>query len=151
MYFRHRFTLNRQLSNWNASYIEGQIRSLIASTGYKDTVTVTFPVKYAKVVVYPPRSSENFFTNLFSPLLEKKRYEVIRAVWPYASLPPGAEAAAAGRTCAVQTEEAWWEEWRDVLRWAVVKKRKGWVSVDDIIEYRMSPVPPDIPRNPWGM
>ncbi|QKX62265.1 uncharacterized protein TRUGW13939_09424 [Talaromyces rugulosus] len=141
------FTLTRQLSNWNSTYIEGQIRSLIASTGYDQPVTVTFPVKYAKVVVYPPKSSQSFFTTLVSPLLEKRRFEIIRAVWPYASLPPGANAAAAGRSCVAQTEETWWEEWRDVLRWSIVNKRNGWVTIDDIAEYRMAPSPPA--SNPW--
>uniref|UniRef100_A0A093VE54 Myosin-11 n=1 Tax=Talaromyces marneffei PM1 TaxID=1077442 RepID=A0A093VE54_TALMA len=115
------FTLTRQLSNWNTSYIEGQIRSLIASTGYNKPITVTFPVKYSKVVVHPPRSNSfnSFFTTLVSPLLDKKRYEVVRAVWPYASLPPG-PTTNTNRVPVVQTEEMWWEEWRDVLRWAIV-------------------------------
>ncbi|KAH8698495.1 hypothetical protein BGW36DRAFT_317990 [Talaromyces proteolyticus] len=143
------FTLTRQLSNWNASYIEGQIRSLIAATGYEKRVTISFPVKYAKVVVYPPKSSQSFFKTLVSPFLEKKRFEVVRAVWPYASLPPVADAAAAGRKCVVQSEEMWWEEWRDVIRWSVVTKRSGWVSVDDILEYRMAPAPAVPPSNPW--
>lgn len=136
-----RFTLTRQLSNWNTSYIEGQIRSLIASTGYNKPVTITFPVKYSKIVVYPPRSNSfnSFFTTLVSPLLDKKRYEVVRAVWPYASLPPG-PAANTNRIPVVQTEEMWWEEWRDVLRWAIVSKRiSGWVSVDDMLDFKMAP------------
>jgi hypothetical protein len=141
--------MNRQVSNWNTSYIEGQIRSLIASTGYTRNVTVKFPLKYSKIVVYPPRASESFFTNLFSPLLEKKRYEVIDAVWPYASMPPAADAAAAGRACIVQTEEAWWEAMRNVLKWSIVNKRKGWVSADDIMEYYMNASPLAIPKNPW--
>lgn len=136
-----RFTLTRQLSNWNTGYIEGQIRSLIASTGYNRAITITFPVKYSKIVVYPPRSNSfnSFFTTLVSPLLDKKRYEVVRAVWPYASLPPG-PAANPNRVPVVQTEEMWWEEWRDVLRSAVISKRSsGWLSVDDMLDFRMAP------------
>lgn len=64
--------------------------------------------------------------------MEKRRYEVVTAVWPYASLPPGSE----GRVCAVQTEE-WWEVWRGVLRGAVLEGRKGWVSVDDLLVWKM--------------
>ena len=74
-----------------------------------------------------------------SPLLDKKRYEVVRAVWPYASLPPG-PAANPNRVPVVQTEEMWWEEWRDVLRCAIFSKRvSGWVSVDDMLDFRMAP------------
>ena len=144
------FTINRQVSNWNTGYIEGQIRSLIASTGYTRNVTVKFPLKYSKIVVYPPRSSDSVFTNLFSIFLEKKRYEVIDAVWPYASMPPGADATAVGRTCIVQTEEAWWEAMRHVLKWSIVNKRTGWVSPDDIMEYYMNPLPLVMPKNPWN-
>lgn len=62
-------------------------------------------------------------------------------MWPYASLPPGPGAGPGmTRVPVVQSEEMWWEEWRDVLRWAIVSKRcSGWVSVDDMLEYRMAP------------
>lgn len=110
-----------------------------------------FPVKYAKVVVYPPKNNtiNGFFTTLVSPLLDKKRYEVVRAVWPYASLPPVADPAVAlERVPVVQSEELWWEEWRDVIRWAVLSRRVGgWVSIDDVLEYRMAPVVPQ--GNTW--
>ncbi|KAN0079383.1 hypothetical protein V8E54_004597 [Elaphomyces granulatus] len=144
------FTLTRHISNWNSQYVEGQIRSLIAATGYKKPVTISFPVKYAKIIVHPPRRDENFLTTLFSSILEKKRYDVVRAIWPYASFPPSAEAVIMGRSCAVQTEDAWWEDWRDVLKFAIVGKRKGWVSLDDMMEYKMCPVTPEMPKSPWG-
>lgn len=138
-----RFVLTRQLSNWNTSYIEGQIRSLIASTGYNGSVTVTFPVKYSKIIVFPPRGTgfNDFFTTLVSPLLDKKRYEVVRAVWPYASLPPSPPGpTSSNRVPVVQGEEMWWEEWRDILRYAILSKKcSGWVSVDDMLDFRMAP------------
>lgn len=85
----------------------------------------------------PPRDGiDGFLTTVFSPLMEKKRYEAVTAVWPYASMPPGAE----GRVCAVQTEEAWWEEWRGVIRAAIDEGRKGWVSIDDLLVFKMRPV-----------
>ncbi|KAL1885489.1 ATP-dependent RNA helicase [Paecilomyces lecythidis] len=142
------FTLERHITNWDTSYIEGQIRSLIAATGYTNHVTVTFPVRYSKITVQP--RGEGFIATLFSPILEKRRYEVARAVWPYATLPPGLESEDAGRSCAVQTEEAWWRDWKDVLKLAIVTRRHGWVTLDDILEFRMSPIEPQIPKNPWG-
>jgi hypothetical protein len=145
-----RFALTRQISNWNSQYVEGQVRSLIAATGYTKPVTISFPVKYAKIIVHPPHRDENFLTTLFSPILEKKRYDVVQVIWPYATFPPSPEAAIVGRSCAVQTEDAWWEDWRDVLKFAIVGKRKGWVSLDDMMEYRMCPVPPEMPKSSWG-
>ncbi|KAJ9307062.1 hypothetical protein DTO027B5_107 [Paecilomyces variotii] len=142
------FTLERHITNWDTSYIEGQIRSLVAATGYTNHVTVTFPVRYSKITVQP--RGEGFIATLFSPILEKKRYEVARAVWPYATLPPGIDAEDTGRSCAVQTEEAWWREWKDVLNLAIVTRRNGWVSLDDMLEFQMRPTEPQIPKNPWG-
>lgn len=144
----NRFTLERQMTNWNTSYIEGQIRSLIAATGYAHHVTVTFPVRYSKITIQP--RGESFLTTLFSPILEKRRYEVARAVWPYATLPPSLESEDAGRSCAVQTEEVWWRDWKDVLRLAIITRRSGWVTLDDVLEYRMCPIEPQGPKNPWG-
>lgn len=150
IYTNHRnsFTLERHITNWDTSYIEGQIRSLIAATGYTNHVTVTFPVRYSKITVQP--RGEGFIATLFSPILEKRRYEVARAVWPYATLPPGLQSEDAGRSCAVQTEEAWWRDWKDVLKLAIVTRRHGWVTLDDILEFRMSPIEPHLPKNPWG-
>lgn len=108
-------------------------------------------MKYGKITIQPARGGiDGFFTTIFSPLMDKKRYEVLSAVWPYASLAPGVEASVAGRVCAVKTEEAWWEEWKDVIRVAVVEKRKGWVSVDDLLMAKMVPgkVEPVAPS--WG-
>ena len=100
---------------------------------------------YGKITVQPAKNGiDGFFTTIFSPLMDKKRYEVLSAVWPYASLPPGEEASAAGRVCAVQSEEAWWEEWKELIRLAVVQKRQGWVSVDDLLMAKMMPGREDV-------
>lgn len=131
-----RFTLARKITNWNTPLLEGQIRTLIASTGYTGHVSVSFPVKYGKITIQPNRTGvDGFLSTVFSPLLDKKRYEVITAVWPYANLVPGEE----GRECAVMTEEGWWEGWKGVVGEAVKEGRKGWVSVDDLLVGWMVP------------
>lgn len=48
--------LERKVINWDTSYINEQIHALIASTGYRGTVEVTFPITYSKVVVRKGKS-----------------------------------------------------------------------------------------------
>jgi len=45
------------------------------------------------------------------------------------------------RRCAVQEEEVWFADWRDAIRHAVIGKRKGWVTVEDRLEFLMEPRP----------
>lgn len=58
-------------------------------------------------------------------------------MWPYADVKRGEQ----GRRCAVQEEEIWFEGWRDAIRHAVIGKRKGWVTVEDRLEFLMEPKP----------
>ena len=64
-----------------------------------------------------------------------KKFEVIKSVWPYADVARGGE----GRRCAVQEEETWFNEWKDAIRHAVLVKRRGWVTVEDRLEFLMEP------------
>ncbi|KAI9759397.1 MAG: hypothetical protein M4579_002386 [Chaenotheca gracillima] len=133
------FTLTRTVTNWNTTYLEGQIRTLIASTKYQGRVTVSFPISHGEVVVHAPLRMNKFFAGFLSAVMDTKRYEIVRTVWPYATLDPSSDGEQTReRTCAVQSEEAWWVEWKEAVRSAVLAKRTGWVSVDDVIEYAMS-------------
>lgn len=124
------FTLERVVVNLDYDWLEGQIRSMIASTGYKGVVTVAFPVAHAKVVVQNPDRVNKFFTSVTTMFTGKKRYEVVKAVWPFATHKSGE----ADRRCIVQSEEVWWRDWKDVIKFAVATKRHGWVTVEDKLE-----------------
>jgi len=63
-------------------------------------------------VVQSPDRVNKFFTSVTTLFAGKKRYEVVKAVWPFATHKSGVE----GRRCAVQSEAVWWEEWRDPIR-----------------------------------
>jgi hypothetical protein len=82
-----------------------------------------------------------FFTNILSTVVETRKYDVVKAYWPYATL--GADAAhasgPASRSCAVQSEEAWWKDWHAVIRYGVLARRVGWLSLEDQIELAMGP------------
>ena len=135
MLTEHRFTVERVVTNWDTEYLEGRIHALIASTGYRNKVTVTFPMTHSKIVVQPPDKVNRFFTDVQSFFTGTSKYEVLQIVWPYASVPPGED----GRRCAVQSEESWWADWKDAIRHAVLNGRKGWVTMEDRLEFLMAP------------
>lgn len=41
----------------------------------------------------------------------------------------------------MQEEEVWFADWRDAIRHAVIGKRRGWVTVEDRLEFLMEPRP----------
>jgi hypothetical protein len=109
------FTLERVVANLDINWLEGQIRSMIASVGYKGAVTVSFPITHAKVVVQNPDKVNKFFTSVTTLFSGKRKYEVVKAVWPFATNKPGE----AGRRCLIQSEETWWREWRDPIKYGM--------------------------------
>lgn len=140
------FTLERVVANLDVNWLEGQIRSMIASIGYKGIVTVTFPVTHAKVVVQNPDRVNKFFTSVTTLITGKNKYEVVKAVWPFATHKNGE----AGRRCVVQSEETWWREWKDVVRYAIATKRQGWVTNEDKLESIMEGVGKGLSTVDWG-
>lgn len=140
------FMLERVVANLDTNWIEGQIRSLIASTDYKGLVTVTFPVTHAKVIVQNPDRINKFFTGVATLFSGKKRYEVVKAVWPFATAQKGEE----GRRCLVQSEETWFREWRDAIKYAVATKRQGWITNEDKLEVIMEGKGKGVSVVDWG-
>ena len=132
------FTLERVVTNLDTNWLEGQLRSLVAATGYKGVVNVQFPVTHAKVVVQNPDKVNKFFTSVSALFTGKSRYEVAKSVWPFADCKSGEP----GRECVVQTERVWWEEWRDPIMFALTARRKGWVTNEDKLECISESSPP---------
>lgn len=140
------FTLERVVANMDIEWLEGQIRSMIASTEYKGVVTVTFPVTHARVVVQNPDKVNKFFTSVTTLFSGKKKWEVVKAVWPFATHRNGEP----GRRCIVQSEETWWKEWKDPIKYAVATKRQGWVTNEDKLEAIMEGVGKGLSTVDWG-
>ncbi|KAK3940637.1 poly(A) polymerase [Diplogelasinospora grovesii] len=140
------FTLERVVANLDTNWIEGQVRSMIASTAYKGVVSVTFPVTHSKVVVQNPDKVNKFFTSVTSLFSGKRKYEVVKAVWPFATHKSGEP----GRRCVVQSEETWWREWRDPIKYAIATKRQGWVTNEDKLEAIMEGVGKGVSVVDWG-
>lgn len=143
------FVLERVVVNFDRDWLEGQIRSLVAGTlGYKGVLSVTFPVTHAKVVVQNPDKMNKFFTGLTTLFVGKKSYEVVKAVWPFASCRRDEEGA--GRVCVVQNEEQWWKEWAQPIRFAIASRRHGWVTNEDKLEAIMEGKGKGLTKVDWG-
>ncbi|KAI1104096.1 hypothetical protein F4804DRAFT_308219 [Jackrogersella minutella] len=140
------FTLERVVSNLDTNWIEGQVRSLVASTDYKGQVTVQFPVTHAKVVIQNPDKHNKFLTSVASLFSSKSKYEVVKAVWPFATGRSGEH----DRRCVVQSEKTWWEEWRDPIKYAIATKRQGWVTNEDKLECIMESKGKGVSLIDWG-
>ncbi|CAN8103078.1 unnamed protein product [Discula destructiva] len=130
------FELERVVANLDAAWLEGQIRSLVAAMGYRGAVSVAFPVTHARVVVQSPDRVNRFFTGLATLFAGRRTYEVVKAVWPFASC-RREEGGGGGRVCVVQSEEQWWREWANPIRLAISGRRHGWVTVEDELEVIM--------------
>jgi hypothetical protein len=137
--------------NWNTEYIEGRIRSLLASVGYRGNVSISFPIANSEVIVHSAPTKMRLVSTLLSSVMETKKYDVVKAYWPYATIGPDASNTAP-RLFAVQSEEAWWKEWSTVIRRGVLTGRSGWLSLDDQIELAMNPTVEtgEKPRE-WGV
>ena len=140
------FTLERVVANLDYGWLEGQIRSLVASTGYKGVVTVTFPVTHARVVVQNPDRVNKFLTSVTSLFTGRNRYEVVKAVWPFATHPNGNP----DRRCVVQSEQTWWNEWKDPIKYAIATRRQGWVTNEDKLEAIMEGAGKGVSTIDWG-
>lgn len=158
------FVLTRAVAHLDTRWLEGRLRDLVAGTGYAGAVAVTFPVAHARVVVVdhqrhdqrqnPGRvaaNSSKLFTALTTLLAGGRRtYEVACAVWPFASCPRGEEAAGVERTCTVQSEEQWWREWAQPIRYAILTQRHGWVTNEDRLEALMEGKGQGVGKVDWG-
>jgi hypothetical protein len=124
------FALDRVVANLDTEWIEGQVRSLVASLNYRGVVDVTFVVTHSRVLVQNPDRVNQFFTSVTSLFSGKNKFEVVKAVWPFATTKNGEP----GRRCVVQSEEIWWREWKGPIKYAISQKRNGWITVEDKLE-----------------
>jgi hypothetical protein len=121
---------------------------LIQSCNYKGRVEVTFPVHHKEMIVKPIRSIGATFRSMF---YGNTRHE-IEVHWPYANRHPSEDSdeEARRRKCLVRSETAWFNDWRPVLKAAIMGKKKGWVGEADFIEMMMTPPGPETAAQPWG-
>lgn len=142
------FVLERTVANLDTDWLEGQVRALVASTGYRGVVAVSFPVTHARVVVQSPDRVSRLLTGLTAFFVGKSYYEVVKAVWPFATC--GRGEVGADRRCVVQSEEEWWREWAQPIKFAIATRRHGWVTNEDKLESIMEGKGKGVSTVNWG-
>jgi hypothetical protein len=146
------FQISREVVNLDKAFLDGQIRSLMASIKYHGRVNIGFPVSHAKVVVQPSAKGNNLISAIMSPFVETKRYETVVAVWPFASLEPALRHDSGQPTeWAVQSESAWLNSWKPLIVESALAGRQGWITLEDCIEYAMGSTDELRTLKPWGM
>lgn len=120
----------------------------MASLNYRGHVDIFFPMTHSKVIVHASSS----IGGIFSLFVAQKRYEVVKAVWPYARSPHQEARGDEAGQYAVMSEQAWWNDWKDAIARAIMQQRQGWVSTEDRLQALMSPIKPGAKKHSdWGM
>lgn len=81
-------------------------------------------------------------------------YNAVQVVWPYADSPFASSSMSTSqsdsvRRCTVQSEQDWLSIWRRPIRNNILKRREGWVTVEDWKEAVMGVEFPE-PKKNWG-
>ena len=145
------FSLKRRIVNLDKDTLEGLIRTTIAKTRYRGTITIEFPLTFSEVVVQQGEVKTSFkdiFYWSLQPPAKKdptKRYDCVDVIWPFANFPPNEP----DRRCAVQSEQDWWASWKGAVRNAVLRKRHGHVTSEDCMDVAMGIEAPE-PKKDWG-
>ncbi|KAJ3944178.1 uncharacterized protein N0V96_005703 [Colletotrichum fioriniae] len=116
------FALERVVANLDTLYIEGQIRSLIASTQYKGQINISFPVTHAKVKVKSAEKPSKLYMGMKNLFTSKHKYEVVQS------------------------------EWRDSIKYAMAQKRQNgaYVTSEDKLEALMEGKGKGVASIDWG-
>lgn len=143
--------ITRTLSNWDTDLLIGRLHAHILSLKYKGTISITFPVSMARTVLKADTSFASSIRNTLFGGSEGNKIE-IETVWPYANRAGGENEGGytTERMCLVRSEEGWWRDWKAVVSQAIVDRRRGWIGLDDMIEYTSRPVREISVSKPWG-
>lgn len=135
-------TLTRTILDFDTltSMLEGNVRTLLASLGYRGKLEVSFPLAYRDVVVH--KRAGNWLVGLLG-IYPVKKYEVAEAVWELRGYE--GEVGAGSKIA-----ESWWREWEGPLREAVLGKTKGSVGVEEWVAWRMGERR-DAKKGEWGV
>lgn len=116
---------------------------MIISKGFRGAIDISFPVQRSVIVIQTPHPVNALVTGLRSMFVAPKKYEVLSVLWPYAKLPRNVEESFRGsRECMLQSEDAWWNEWKDAIMYAMANRRVGWVSGEDKVDVAMAGMAP---------
>ncbi|KAK6359747.1 hypothetical protein TWF696_000886 [Orbilia brochopaga] len=138
------FVMEKVCPGYNTEYLKTRLTQLIQSTNYAGDIVISFPTTHNKVKIRPANKLTNLRYNravrwfcyltflwlITWPVLwfMTHKYNVVRSVWPMSAI--GID----GNRRVKMTEEQWFEYWRIAIRRAVLGRRQGRVTEEDLIE-----------------
>ncbi|EPS37360.1 hypothetical protein H072_8967 [Dactylellina haptotyla CBS 200.50] len=138
------FVMEKICPGYDTKYLETRLIQLIQSTNYAGDIQISFPTTHSKVKIRPPNKATELRYNkalrwfcyltflwiITWPILFflTRKYNVVRSVWPMSAVDVN------GRRRVKMTEDQWFEYWRLAIRRAVLGRRQGTVTEQDLIE-----------------
>ncbi|KAK6543058.1 hypothetical protein TWF694_006984 [Orbilia ellipsospora] len=138
------FVMEKVCPGYDTRYLETRLIQLIQSTNYGGNIQITFPTTHNLVKIRPPNKLTELRYNKFIrwfcyltflwiitwPVLffMTRRYNVVRSVWPMSAVD------ITGRRRVKMSEDQWFDYWRLAIRRAVLGRRQGTVTEQDLIE-----------------
>ncbi|RVD82581.1 uncharacterized protein DFL_007003 [Arthrobotrys flagrans] len=138
------FVMEKICPGYDTKYLATRLHQLIQSTNYAGDIQITFPTTHNKVKIRPANKLTELRYNkavrwfcyltflwiITWPILffMTRNYNVVRSVWPMSAVDVN------GRRRVKMTEDQWFEYWRPAIRRAVLGRRQGKVTEQDLIE-----------------
>lgn len=138
------FVMEKICPGYDTKYLENRLSQLIQSTNYAGDIAISFPTTHNRVKIRPSNKLTELRYNravrwfcyltflwlITWPILwiMTHRYNVVRSVWPMSAV--GVD----GRRRVKMTEDQWFDYWRLAIRRAVLGRRQGRVTEQDLIE-----------------
>ncbi|KAF4972626.1 hypothetical protein FSARC_843 [Fusarium sarcochroum] len=144
------FVLERRLTGWDFALVGSRLESLVRATNYRGQIKITFPTTNARVEIYNDCRTNRwrltrwivlvfYFTLLwiFSwPWLSFRTrwFETLYVEWPMSR--PDRQGTL---RYACMSEDQWYRLWRRPIQRAVLARRHGRLSQDDIDDAYVAP------------
>ncbi|KAH7258599.1 hypothetical protein B0J15DRAFT_301271 [Fusarium solani] len=151
------FVLERRITGWDFALVGSKLNNLVRATNYRGQLNITFPTTHARVELYNDCRTNRwrltrwvslafYFTFLwiFSwPWLASrtKWFETVYVEWPMSQ--PDRQGTL---RYACMSEDRWYRLWRRPIEQAVLARRQGRLSQDDIDEAYHAPGADDFAR-----
>ncbi|KAM5344773.1 hypothetical protein ACJ41O_010635 [Fusarium nematophilum] len=151
------FALERRITGWDFSLVGSKLEGLIRATNYRGRVQVTFPTTNARVEIYSDcRTNRWRLTRWISVLFYTTFLWLL--TWPwlasrtrwfetcYVEWPMSRADREGTLRYACMSEEQWFRLWRRPIQQAVLTRRQGRLSQDDINDAYGAPGAEDFAR-----
>ncbi|KAF5005507.1 hypothetical protein FDECE_8055 [Fusarium decemcellulare] len=151
------FALERRLTGWDFALVGSKLESLVRSTNYRGQLNITFPTTNARVEIFNECRTNRWrltrwisltfyftFLWLFSwPWLASrtKWFETVHVEWPMSR--PDRRGTL---RYACMSEDQWYRLWQRPIQQAVLARRQGRLTQDDINDAYNAPGAEDFAR-----